>query len=187
MSALHGVGGYITGTHAANVGIVLDDLALFGGGRIYAGHQFFGVIDTRPAGFTRFEFRELDGKIGQALYIFADDFALLSEGQTAVPEAGTDHMRVAFAGAGPNPSNGTTALRFSLPTRANVRLNIYDASGRLVRRLSDEFREAGANEVEWDGRDGHGRGVAAGTYFGRLMVTGKTMQDVRVTKIVVVH
>ena len=38
--------------------------------------RFTGGIDTNPAGFTRFEARELDGEIGQLLYIRADDFTL---------------------------------------------------------------------------------------------------------------
>jgi hypothetical protein len=56
MTALHGVGGYIEGTYGANP------------------FQFIGVIDASAAGFTHFEFREVDGKIGQALFIFGDDF-----------------------------------------------------------------------------------------------------------------
>jgi hypothetical protein len=187
MSPLHGVGGYVTGSHGANVGIVLDDSTLYNGGPVYAAHQFFGVIDTRPAGFRRFEFRELDGKIGQALFIWADDFTLLSAAPTAVSEAGPSRTPVFFAGASPNPSNGTTALRFSLPARANVRLNIYDARGRLVRRLSDETRGAGAHVIQWDGRDDRGRGVPTGIYFSRLMVTGQTLQDVQARKIIVIH
>jgi hypothetical protein len=187
MRALQGVGGYITGTYGANVGIVLDDLTLFAGGQITTGHQFFGVIDTRSAGFMQFEFRELDGKIGQSLFIFGDDFTMLSTVQTAVPETESSRTRVVFASANPNPSNGATMLRFSLPTQANVRLNIYDARGRLVRRLSDEFRTAGEHVVHWDGRDGQGRSVSAGIYFGRLMVTGQTLRDVQARKIIVIH
>jgi len=163
MVPLLAVGGYITGSHGANVGIILDDLILHSGGPVYAGHQFFGVIDTRPAGFRQFEFRELDGKIGQALFIWADDFTLLSAAPTAVSEARSSRARVFFAGASPNLSNGTTVLRFSLPTQANVQLNIYDARGRLVRRLSDGSRGAGPHVVRWDGRDGQGRGAAGCT------------------------
>jgi hypothetical protein len=187
MNPLHGVGGYITGSHGANVGIVLDDSTLYNGGQISPSYQFFGVIDTRPAGFRRFEFRELDGKIGQALFIWADDFTLLSEAPTAVSKAGASRTPVFFACASPNPSNGTTALRFSLPARANVRLNIYDARGRLVRRLSDETRGAGAHVIQWNGRDDRGHGVPTGIYFGRLMVTGQTLQDVQARKIIVIH
>ena len=75
-SVLHAVGGYITGIHGANPAIILDNTRQITFGPITPGYQFIGVIDTNPAGFTRFEVRELDGKIGQALYIWADDFTL---------------------------------------------------------------------------------------------------------------
>jgi hypothetical protein len=187
MAPLHAVGGYITGFYGANVGIVLDDLTLHSGGQLTGSHQFFGVIDTRPAGFTRFEFRELDGKGGQALYVFADDFTLLSDGPSTAPESGAAGTHVSLAVAGPNPSNGTAALRFSLPAPADVRLNVYDLRGRLVRRLVDGSRGAGLHVVQWDGRDRHGRGVSGGVYFARLMVSGESLRDARVTKIVVIR
>ncbi len=187
MIPLRGVGGYITGIYGANVGIVLDDLTLFPGGHVGSGFQFFGVIDTRTAGFRQFEFRELDGKIGQALYIWADDFTLLTSGQTDVIEEQTGSRRVSFDVAGPNPSSGATTLRFSLPAMSKVQLSIYDSRGRLVRRLSDESREAGSHSVLWDGRDNHGRDVSAGIYFGRLMVSGQKVNEVQARKIIVIH
>ena len=46
--------------------------------------------------------------------------------------------------------------------------------GRLVRSLLNEVRSAGANQVNWDGRDQAGRGAASGTYFARLESGGRT-------------
>jgi len=88
LGALHGVGGYFTGTFGANIAIILDEDEAhpLGGGQLTGGgHQFFGVIDARPAGFSRFEFREQDGKVGQSLFIFGDDFTLVGEEPAAVP------------------------------------------------------------------------------------------------------
>ncbi|MBZ0267061.1 hypothetical protein K8I85_02810, partial [bacterium] len=73
-AALHGVGAYVRGTYGANVGILLDGGAPFGGGKMGLGSYFFGAIDASPAGFSQFRFRELDGKVGQALYVWLDDF-----------------------------------------------------------------------------------------------------------------
>jgi len=187
MIPLRGVGGYITGIYGANVAIILDDLSLYPGGHVGSGFQFFGVIDTRTAGFRQFEFRELDGKVGQALYIWADDFTLLTSGQTDVLEEQTGSNRVSFDVAGPNPSSGATTLSFSLPAMLKIQLSIYDSRGRLVRRLSDESRGAGEHIVQWDGRDNHGQDVAAGIYFGRLKVTGQTFNEVQARKIIVIH
>jgi hypothetical protein len=88
---LFGAGGYFGGTHGANVAIVLDGdwLNPIGGGRISVGNpQFFGVIDAGPAGFTEVQFRETDGKVGQELLIFGDDFTLLAEPAVPVPALG---------------------------------------------------------------------------------------------------
>lgn len=75
---LHGVGGFFTGTSGANIAVVLDGTLKVDLGRLPDPEfYFFGVIDAGATGFTTFEFRELDGKVGQERRIFADDFTLL--------------------------------------------------------------------------------------------------------------
>jgi hypothetical protein len=87
---LHGVGGFITGTTGANVAIVLDGTGQIGIGPLPdPGHHFFGVIDAGAQGFTSFEFRELDGKVGQERRIFGDDFRLLAGVLPPVPALST--------------------------------------------------------------------------------------------------
>jgi hypothetical protein len=73
-SALVGAGGFFSGMVGANIAVALDDGVPIGLRKLTgAGHEFVGVIST--LGFRKFQFVELDGKIGQALAIFADDFA----------------------------------------------------------------------------------------------------------------
>ena len=73
-AALVGVGGWFQGTHGADVAVVLNDTTQIGLGKLLNNQlYFFGVIDTD--GFTAFEIRETDGKVGDELYIFADDFS----------------------------------------------------------------------------------------------------------------
>ncbi len=186
-SPLRGVGSYITGIYGANIAIALDGALPVGGGRVGNDFRFFGLVDANEAGFTRFEFRELDGKIGQALFVWGDDFTMLTSPQTAVQETQPNGTRIFFAGAGPNPSSGHTTLRFTLPTEAHVQLGIYDQRGRLVRRLVGAYHGAGNHAVHWNGRDGKGRDVSAGLYLGRLIVTRGAQRDVQVRKLVVMH
>jgi hypothetical protein len=86
-----------------------------------------------------------------------------------------DELPLAFGldHAAPNPFNPSTTLRFSLPATGHAELKIYDVQGRLVRTLVDAVRSAGQNEARWDGRDRHGRQVASGTYYARLMAAGQ--------------
>jgi hypothetical protein len=71
--------------------------------------------------------------------------------------------------ASPNPAASVTRLTFTLPKPAFAHLEIYDASGRLVRILRDGRAAAsGLQNVTWDGRDERGATVAGGAYFARL-------------------
>ena len=76
---------------------------------------------------------------------------------------------VAFAlyPAAPNPTRGTVRLSFDLPQRTAVRLEIFDAQGRRVRRLEGSY-EPGRHSFEWDLRHSKGPRVAPGIYSYRL-------------------
>jgi hypothetical protein len=68
----------------------------------------------------------------------------------------------------PNPFNPSTTIRYELAAADNVRLRVFDATGRLVRTLVDAREGAGAHDVTFDGRDDAGRPMASGVYFYRL-------------------
>lgn len=69
----------------------------------------------------------------------------------------------------PNPFNPSTTISFDLAAPGSVNLQVFDASGRLVRVLASQVElPAGRNELDWDGRDEGGRPVAGGVYFYRL-------------------
>jgi len=73
----------------------------------------------------------------------------------------------------PNPFNPTTSIGFTLPDPAHVRLSIFSASGRLVRRLLDrDYAVAGRYETSWDGTNESGARVASGIYLYRLDAGG---------------
>lgn len=90
--------------------------------------------------------------------------AILAERDVTVPRA-----ELALHQNYPNPFNPGTVLSFTLPERAAVTLDIYDVSGRLVRRLVEgEEMEAGLREFHWDGNNDAGRSVSSGIYYCRL-------------------
>ena len=70
----------------------------------------------------------------------------------------------------PNPFNPETWIPFDLAEDAEVNIDIYDAKGDLVRRLSMGNTSAGAyrgrdSAAYWDGRNKNGEQIASGTYF----------------------
>jgi hypothetical protein len=69
--------------------------------------------------------------------------------------------------ASPNPFNPVTRLSYYLPERMNVRLAVYDVSGRLVDVLAEGMRDAGEHAVDWSAHK-----VASGIYFYSLEAGG---------------
>ncbi|MDI6809306.1 MAG: T9SS type A sorting domain-containing protein [Candidatus Eisenbacteria bacterium] len=78
----------------------------------------------------------------------------------------------ALKGAYPNPMNPSTTINFSLKTRGKVSLRVFDASGRLVRKLVDSRLEAGRHTVSWDGRNDRGLKLGSGVYFYQIETEG---------------
>ena len=74
----------------------------------------------------------------------------------------------------PNPFNPETWIPYQLAAGTDVQILIYDARGRLVRRLSVGYQPAGyytspSRAAYWDGRNNLGERVASGIYFYQLL------------------
>jgi hypothetical protein len=69
----------------------------------------------------------------------------------------------------PNPFNPTTTISFTLPEANRVTLSVYDISGKLVTTLVDGYREAGVQQVTFDGSN-----LASGIYFCRIQASNLT-------------
>ncbi len=68
----------------------------------------------------------------------------------------------------PNPFNMSTVIEFTLPTRENVSLSIYNILGQKVATVLDRVLPAGNHSALWDGRDKYGKDVPSGVYFYQL-------------------
>lgn len=71
----------------------------------------------------------------------------------------------------PNPFNPETLIRYQIPNVGEaiaIELKIYNVLGSEIRTLVQKNQGAGIYQALWDGRDAHGRHVAAGTYIYQL-------------------
>lgn len=98
----------------------------------------------------------------------AVDAALEDLAATDVPITSRDVTRL--GSPTPNPFNPRTSMVIDVPSGEDrVSLTIYDARGRIVRRLLDgAVVVAGRTSVVWDGADDRGRSVPSGVYHFRL-------------------
>ena len=63
----------------------------------------------------------------------------------------------------PNPFNPSTTIKFTLPENSNVKLCIYDVTGRIVSTLINEYLNSGTYEIKFNAQ-----GISSGVYFYEL-------------------
>jgi photosystem II stability/assembly factor-like uncharacterized protein len=69
----------------------------------------------------------------------------------------------------PNPFNPETKIKFGVPKPGSVKLNIYDASGRVVSELINQNMNPGTFEVTWNASN-----YSSGVYFYKIESEGFT-------------
>jgi len=102
-----------------------------------------------------------------------DDFILLV--QEAPPAAAFEpkaDLSLRLQEPSPNPGRGGSAIRFRVGERTDLRIQLFDAQGALVRTLIDGPVAPGAYRLDWDGRSASGHPVGTGVYFVRLRASG---------------
>jgi hypothetical protein len=74
----------------------------------------------------------------------------------------------------PNPFRRMTCLKYDVPMKTKIMLNIYDVKGRLLRQLvrPDKQVQPGFYQVLWDCKDDRGRTLASGPYIYRITAQG---------------
>jgi hypothetical protein len=76
----------------------------------------------------------------------------------------------------PNPFNPETQIRFALPEAGEVKLQIFNSTGQLVRTLVNNRMAAGNHAITWNATDGFGVRVVSGVYLYILRAGGFTAQ-----------
>lgn len=68
----------------------------------------------------------------------------------------------------PNPFNPSTTIEFSIPTARNVRLSVFDATGKELFVLVNGYTEGGTYRVHWNGNTNGDQVAPSGMYFYRI-------------------
>jgi len=97
--------------------------------------------------------------------------ASLTSGATDATPATDLGMSFALAQNHPNPfrTRSVTLVRFALPEARNVRLDVFDVSGRMVKTLAQGPMGAGLHTLSWNGTGNSGSHLPSGVYLYRLV------------------
>ena len=132
---------------------------------------FKAVINSQPL------HEMLDGPNGTRLEFF-NRMLLFFDIQTGLDEnespiIPTDHLLIS---AYPNPFNATVRLSISASGSYAGNIEIFDITGRLVRRFADVN-----TDIVWDGRGDNGQSVSSGIYFARVVAEEGLSSPVKLT------
>ena len=73
----------------------------------------------------------------------------------------------------PNPFNPETTIKYQLPEAGDVKLEIYNMLGQVVRTLVNQHQNAGRYTIQWDASNDYGQDLSSGIYFYRVQVGGE--------------
>ncbi len=74
----------------------------------------------------------------------------------------------------PNPFNPTTKINYNVAKTGNVKLNVYNVKGQLVKTLVNSNQNVGMHNVVWNGNDNAGNKVSSGVYFYKMENAGRS-------------
>ena len=141
------------------------------------GGETWSVIFDAPAGSEVTDWTVTGPTAGQAQILVQAECAegvvrQMLSGPFAIEAPATAQddapLRTRFLGARPNPAGAEVTLSYALARALDVRLEVYDVRGRLVRTLATGLQEAGAHVIRWDGTDAQGRRATSGVYMYRF-------------------
>jgi hypothetical protein len=134
---------------------------------------------TRSVGIEYY----FDGEYHELAAPITDEFAIRYTTYPPVPEAAysqnqhgpqsfddpsTLPARTLMGMPHPNPFSRNSTITYQITRATNIALQVYDATGRLVRTLAQRQCNPGYYSEVWNGCDDTGRAVAAGIYFVRF-------------------
>ena len=139
--------------------------------------QVVQKTDTAPleAALVEFRFRTYGTTTTPAGGTFVVDSAFFGLPEIGITESNKLPIITTLQLIKPNPATSRlTQISFSLAEPSRISLKIYDALGRLVKTLINQYQTSGIYSITWDGKDEHKRTVTEGVYFYTLETPNQT-------------
>jgi M6 family metalloprotease-like protein len=120
----------------------------------------YEFTDLEPAGDTVFyKIRSFDT---QGKFSIFSDVVSTGDGKPSIPETGSQY-KFSLSQNYPNPFNPVTNIYITLPRFSDIKLTVFDITGREVGVIFKGYLPEGLHEFLWDGTN-----YPSGVYFYRL-------------------
>jgi hypothetical protein len=176
-----------------------DDTALDGAGVLFK-RKTIGIKDTGwalvnmriipslgggtsfgPLEYRHIDYRDVYNDVVYEYKLEAVDYHSEREeyGPSEARPVGKVPIRYALWGNYPNPLRKLTIIRYDLPAKTKVSINIYNLQGKLIRKLvkPDKALKRGYHRVTWDGLNDRGQPVASGPYIYHMITATKFVKS----------
>jgi flagellar hook assembly protein FlgD len=87
------------------------------------------------------------------------------ENVVSVEEQSEKTANLSVKGNNPNPFNEQTTIEFEIAKSGNVKIIIYDNSGKQIQTLKCENCRAGKNALQWNCLNANDNRVRSGVYY----------------------
>jgi len=170
-----------TGTNDADFGTILDGAKSGSDWQEFrfpaANAKYIKLILTHPTSGLR-QLGEIEVDITDPLTVKHAD----TKYDNLVSVAGIPHTFMVYKNY-PNPFNPETLIKFTLPEKNHVRIEIFNVFGQKIRTLIDADVNAGYHSIVWNGKNDLKVPASSGTYFFRV----STENDVRYVKTLLIR
>ena len=68
----------------------------------------------------------------------------------------------------PNPFNPLTTINYEISKPADVKIEVYNNRGQLVRSFALGYKKQGSYKLTWEGEDNNGCLCSSGIYYIRM-------------------
>ncbi len=129
-------------------------------------NYFAGLISPEFPAMTAAHFKMIYYSGSEAYW--SDTMSIQMHGTVANDPTGDVPIDFALYQNYPNPFNPETVIRYVLPEKSEVAIDIYNILGQTVRSFYSRTEESGFKSIRWDGNDFSGQAVGAGVYIYRI-------------------
>ncbi|MCP4727342.1 MAG: T9SS type A sorting domain-containing protein [bacterium] len=135
--------------------------------QVSPGSARFDIADWNEDGHDDLIVGDWEGYV--FVYLNSGNITNVDDDPAGIPENFELHQNY------PNPFNPVTTIKFHIAMPVDVKLEIFNSAGQMIRKTDYGYLPSGTYRYMWDGKNETGRRVASGMYFYR-MTTGRFSQ-----------